>query len=132
MRRKLMTPMVAITMSFASSYAAAEVTRNERIVLQATMQQSIARNLINGRYFYFDVRKSEVNAIYPAKTHPMILEMGDHFILCTDFRNGDGDAVNVDFYVTRKDDTFVVFDTVVENRTPIERMMKAGLVKMVK
>ena len=61
--------------------------------------------------------------------HPMILQMGEHFILCSDFRDGSGTSVNVDFYVARQDDAFVVFDTVVDDREPIQRLMRAGLVQ---
>ena len=61
----------------------------------------------------------------------MILSMGDHFILCADFRTGSGTAVNIDFYVARNQDGFVVFDTVIDNREPIQRLMSAGLARAV-
>ncbi len=131
--RKLLAPsVIAFTMALSGNFAAAEVTTNEKIMLQATMQQAIAETLIDGKYLYLDAKAAKVEAIYPAKTHPMIMRMGDHFILCTDFRNAEGKPVNVDFYISRRDDAFVVFDTVVANRAPIAQMMKSGQVEIVK
>lgn len=127
-----MIPLVAFAISITSSFAIAKVTAGDKIMLQATMQQAISDNLVDGKYFYFDAKAAKVNALYPAQNHPIILRMGEHFILCTDFRTSNGKSVNVDFYISRKGDSFVVFDTVVANRAPIERMMKAKLVEMVK
>lgn len=60
----------------------------------------------------------------------MILQMGDHFVLCTDFRAKDGKAVNIDFYVARRGKGFVIFHTEVGNRMPLEKLMKDGRVTM--
>ena len=119
-------------MTVHAAEAENKVTTSDKILLQATMQQSIDRQLVNGKYFYFDAKAAEVQSLYPAKTHPMILQMGAHFVLCTNFRSAEGKEVNVDFYVARQDDGFVVFDTVVDDRVALKRLMSAGMVKVIK
>ncbi len=102
----------------------------EKALLYAAMQQAIDRNLVDGKYLHFSEKTAEVQTLYPAKVHPMIMLMGEHFVLCTDFRTVKGQSVNVDFYVSRRDGSFFVFDSVVDNRVPLKRLMKNGLVKM--
>ena len=121
------------TMLFALPAQASEkLARADKIQLQAAMQMSIGRKLVDGQYLYFDVNKDKVEILHPVQAHPMILQMDAHYILCSDFRNSDGKKVNIDFYVTRAENKFVVFDTVVNNRKPIQRMMKAGRASIVK
>lgn len=132
MRSIVLAGIISIAVLVTTAHASEDVTTSEKILLQATMHQTITRNLVDGKYFYFDASAAEVHALYPAKTHPMILRMGEHFVLCTNFRDGDGKEVNVDFYVARQEESFVVFDTVVDNRAPLKQLMKAGLVQAVK
>ncbi len=132
MRKIILAGLIATGVMTSAAGAAETVTTNERILLQATMQQLIQRKTIAGKFFYFDTDAAKVNSIYPAKAHPKIMKMGDNFILCQDFRKSDGKPVNVDFYVARQDKGFVIFDTVVNNHEPIERLMKVGQIHLVK
>ena len=132
MRVIAMAGLIALGIMTSAANASDKVSTTEKIMLQATMQQSIARQLVDGKYYYFDANAAKVHTLYPGKTHPMIMRMGEHFILCTNFRADDGKAVNVDFYVARQGDGFVIFDTVVDNRAPIKQLMKAGLVRAAK
>ncbi len=127
-----MAGLIALSIMTSTATAGHGVTTTEKIMLQAAMQQSIARQLVDGKYYYFDAEAAKVHTLYPAKTHPMILRMGEHFILCTNFRKDTGEAVNIDFYVARQGDGFVIFDTVVDNRAPIKKLMNAGLVRVAK
>lgn len=132
MRVIAMAGLIALGIMTSAANAGDKVSTTKKIMLQATMQQSIARQLVDGKYYYFDAKAAKVHALYPGKTHPMIMRMGEHFILCTNFRKDDGKAVNVDFYVARQGDSFVIFDTVVDNRAPIKQLMKAGHVRVAK
>ena len=132
MRVIAMAGLIALSIMTSAANAEHGVTTTEKIMLQAAMQQSIARQLVDGKYYYFETKAAEVHTLYPAKTHPMIMRMGEHFILCTNFRRDSGEAVNVDFYVARQGDGFVIFDTVIDDRAPIKKLMKAGLVRVAK
>ena len=132
MNRVLAFALLA-TVSFTIPAAAGtSVSDVEKIQLQSAMQVSINQKLVDGGFMYLDENKAEVRKLYPAQAHPMILQMGEHFILCSDFRDETGNKINIDFYVARSADGFVVFDTVVDNRKPIDKMMKAGRVTVLK
>ena len=132
MKGLIIPAVVAFGLSCSAANAAQTISEDDKIQLQATMQKSITRQLVGGQFLYFDTEKDQVVALHPYKVHPMILSMDGNFILCSDFRNADGKKVNIDFYVARRGNKFVVIDTVVDNRAPIERMMKAGKVAVVK
>ena len=132
MRTVFTSGVIAFVLLTSAASAFESVSTNDRILLQATMQQSINQKLVDGKFFYFDATQSKVQTVYPAKTHPMILSYGRHFVLCTNFRTNEGKDVNVDFYIARGNDGFVVFDTLVDDRAPLHKLMKAGLVKALK
>ncbi len=129
MFRVLLAGVVALTIAASAANASGSLTTGEKIMLQATMQQTIDRHLVDGQYFYLDRTTALVIALFPAKAHPMILQMGEHFVLCTDFRDSEGISVNVDFYVARRGEAFVIFDTIVDDRAPLDRLMREGLAR---
>ena len=126
MKQKLAAFTITAILLGSPALATQKLTNADKIRLQATMQKSISRQLVDGQYLYFDADKDTVVTLYPVQAHPMILQMGPHFILCSDFRNEAGKDVNVDFYVARRNSSFVIFDTKVDQRQTIQRMMKAG------
>lgn len=131
-RQVICAAALAIVVATSPVSADAVLTSGEKAMLQAAMHRAIDRNLVNGAYLHFDVKKRDVQALHPARAHPMILSMGEHFILCTDFRDSTGKTVNVDFYVARSRTSFTVFHTEIDNRKPIEELMAVGRVAMVK
>lgn len=133
-KMKQILAALAITAVLLASPALAsqKLTNGDKIQLQAAMQKSISRQLVDGQYLYFDAGKDTVVTLYPVQAHPMILQMGPHFILCSDFRNEAGKDVNIDFYITRRNSSFVIFDTKIDQRQTIQRMMKAGAVSPLK
>ena len=98
----------------------------ERVALQTQMRQVIDSRLVDGRYLHLDPETLELVSLYPAKAHPMILRFDNNFVLCTDFLTEEGRPVNVDFYVAKGGNELVVFDTVIDNRAPVEALMKRG------
>lgn len=113
------------------AHAGTKMSAAEKALLQAGMQQHIDRGLIDGAWLSVDLGTGNVSALHPVTAHPMIMKMGEHFVLCSDFRDTKGNAVNVDFFMTRRGKGFVVFQMVVDNRAPLMAMMKAGKVEMV-
>jgi len=103
----------------------------DRASLQATMRQHIERSLVDGSYLQLDTDTGEVHELTPVSAHPVILQMGKYFILCSDFRNDRGEDINVDFYIAPRGNSYLVFRTEIENREVVKRLMKAGKVARV-
>ena len=99
-----------------------------RAALQATMQQHIDRNLVQGAYLHLDTATGNVVELYPVSPHPVIMRMGSVFVLCADFRKRNGVTVNVDFYLAKDNHRYVVFHAAVDQRHMLEKWMKAGKV----
>ena len=77
-------------MAGAGSAAAEALSLGDKVGLQAALQQHIDRQSADGAYLHLRADSGEVGTLYPATTHPMILRMGESFVLCYDFRDGDG------------------------------------------
>ena len=101
---------------------------NDKVNLQASMQRHIDTLTVNGAYLHFDPAAGEVQRLHPVTAHPVIMQMGDNFVLCFDFKDDAGKDVAVDFYMARKGKSFVVFHAAVSNRQALQKLMKAGKV----
>lgn len=128
MFRYLSIPLLILLVGISVSPARA-LGLGDKASLQAAMQKHIDRNLVDGAFLHLDRESGDVRALHPVTAHPMIMRMGDKFVLCFDFRDGKGKSVEIDFYLARKDRSFVVFHTAVQNRQLLKRLMKAGKVK---
>lgn len=119
----------AALLASASSYAAT-VSVDDKVALQAAMFSFIDNQVIDGVIPHVALDTGAVVDLVPSKAHPMVLKIGDDFVLCTDFRDPDGKSVNVDFYLKKSAGKFVVFQTEINNRGPLENLMKQGKVEM--
>lgn len=125
MRRIALAALLAVLSSGAH---ATPLPPAEQAALQSSMFQFIDRQLVGERFLDLDLASGVTRALYPAKAHPMILRMGDGFVLCTDFRDEDGKAVNVDFYVAPSREGYVVYHSEIDNRGSLKALMAAGKV----
>jgi hypothetical protein len=109
------------------------VTAGERTVdkakLQAAMQMHIQRNLVNGAILHLDTKTGDVRPLYPTQAHPMVIAMGENFVLCTDLRDKAGKARPLDLYMAPSGRSFTVFHTEIDNRAPLTKLIKKGLAK---
>ena len=110
----------------ASASAAEALSLGDRVGLQAALQQHIDRQSVDGAYLHLRADSGEVGTLYPATTHPVIMRMGENFVLCYDFRDASGASVDVDFYFARKDASFVVFHTAVAEHALLKRLISEG------
>ena len=121
---------LALAVSLASMTSVGHGARvSEKAALQAAMQQHIDRNLVRGAFLHLDTETGQVRRLYPLKPHPMILRMGEYFVLCADFKDVTGKSVNVDFYLARDADSFVIFHSAVDDRVTLERWLSEGIVE---
>ncbi len=115
-------------LAFASSSAHAEGTVS-KARLQAAMQLHIERHVVAGAILHFDTQTGEVRPLYPTKAHPMVIAMGDYFVLCTDLRDASGRKMPLDLYMARQGRNYVVFHSEIGNRTPLQRLLKKGVAR---
>lgn len=101
----------------------------DKAKLQAAMQQHIQRNLVNGAILQLDINTGDVRQLYPTQAHPMVIAMGDNFVLCTDLRDKAGNAMPLDLYMAPSGRSFTVFHTEIGNRAPLKKFMNGGLAK---
>ena len=111
--------------------AGQDVTLGQKAMLQAVMQRHIDRHLVDGVYLQVDFGTGAVRRLHPVAAHPTILGLEKNFVLCTDFRDDEGRLVNIDFYLAPARETYIVFQTVVDNRAPLEALIKRGTAKIV-
>lgn len=101
---------------------------SQKTALQAAMQRHIERNLVDGSYLQFDLASGEVRELSPLKAHPVILKMGQYFVLCSDFQDKNGVSVNIDYYLARRGKSYVVFHSEVDRRDELMALIKRGKV----
>ena len=99
---------------------------SEKAGLQAAMQRYIDRQMVDGVFLYLNSESGEVRALHPVTAHSVIIRMGQHYVLCFDFRDDQGNDVNVDFYLARQDASYVVFHTTIDDRKLLKRLMRGG------
>lgn len=101
---------------------------NTKASLQAAMETYLDQQLVNGTFLYLDEKKGEALALHPVTAHPMIFTMGPHYVLCFDFRDAQGKDVNLDLYMARKGNAYVVFQTEVGNHQLLDKLIADGKV----
>ncbi len=124
--RNLAALALAATLMVPVAVHATEGMTETRITLQAALQRSLDASLIEGAILRVDLASGQVQSYYPVENHPMILEMGDLYVLCSDLMSKDGDRVTVDYFFAPTDGTYTVIQTEIDNRAPLEALMKAG------
>ena len=118
-------------LAFCGAALAEPLGTADKAALQAAMAQHIERQLVDGSFLHLDATQGAVRMLFPAKTHPRIMQLDKYYVLCTDFRDQQGTPVNVDFYLAPGGRSFVVFQTEVANRAPLQALVRAGRVKAV-
>lgn len=119
----------ALLASLTPAAQAADPNAATRVRLQSFLQSHIDRVLVDGAYLAVDLATGEVRKLYPTTAHPMIMAMGSHFVVCSEFRDAAGKPVDMDFYTAVRGNGYVVFRTEVANRGPLKALMDKGVVQ---
>lgn len=113
---------------FAFSPAKAEnISAGLKSELQGAMMDYIDYNTVDGKFLYLNATQDKVINYFPANLHPRILQIGEYFVLCSDFKTLEGTNVDVDFLAVYVDEEIRVIQALVEQRDVIRRMMKAHM-----
>ena len=129
--RTLLTRLLFLTIAIFSGPLQAKLSLTEKVLLQSAMQQHVERSTVDGAFLHLNADSGEVRALQQEESHPMIIRMGKYFVLCASFRDEKGEHVNVDFYLAPQDKAYVVFQSLVEDREILLRLMKKGVASRV-
>jgi hypothetical protein len=121
-----------VLLSFVNpTWAGTTVSQENLTALQATMQSFVDQSLVDGAILQIDYETGKTQPIYPGKAHPIVMAIDDKFVLCSEFRDANGLAVNADFYIAGSDDKFVVYAAHYGPHPELEALAKAGKATMV-
>lgn len=129
---KRILTICATALLLGSSPAVAETTTQDMIQLQFSMQQFIENRSVNGAVLNLDLQTGQSEKLYVIESHPMVIELPDSYVLCSDLAKEDGSTVPIDVYIYRNGDEFEVVRFEVNNRAPLERLMSLGFAKRLK
>ena len=105
----------ALSLANPAPGAATYVSLSDKASLQATMQRHIDSGTVDGKYLRLNETTGQVHMLNALSAHPVILRMGEYFVLCSDFERRDGGKVNIDFYLAWKDRGYF-FDELMDKR----------------
>ena len=130
-RKKIYLALIATVILFTGqiNIAHASQMQETKVRLQSDLQKHIYRSLVNGAFHTLDSKTGEVIALYPRVSHPMILQMGEYYVMCADFRDDAGNDVDIDFYMIKKPRGYQVFRAEVNNHALLEGLMRDGIAK---
>ena len=131
-RKKGILTVVAVLFILGFPVTASHATpvQETKVRLQSDLQRHIYRSLVDGAFHTLNSETGDVRALYPLTSHPLILKMGEHYIMCADFRDSQGNEVDVDFYLIRKPKGFQVFQAEIDNHELVLSLIRSGKAKI--
>lgn len=99
-----------------------------RVELQASMQRYIDRHTQSGLFPVLSFETGDIHDYTPTKAHSVIFRGEEFFVLCSEMKTPDGRSTPVDYYMIETSRGFKVFKTEVDNRKPLQKLMKMGKV----
>lgn len=117
----------ALAATGGAARASATLTTEERVALQTSMALYIEQHTVGDAFLHMDPKTGETQKLYPATQHPMIVRLNDVIVLCADLRTKDGQVVNADFYAVRDGEQFVIFQSEIGNRAPLQALVMKGV-----
>ena len=103
----------------------AELSATKKIELQAAMQRHIETHLVDGVFLHFEPETGALRRYRMSSPHPQIVQVGEYFVLCADFRDESGGVVNFDFFIALGSRGPVVFQTAIDDPVPLVNFMRA-------
>ncbi|MGB0505826.1 MAG: hypothetical protein ACPGGK_06480 [Pikeienuella sp.] len=124
--------LIVSLIALSPAVAVASDTTALKTQLQAAMQRTQERSLVDGAIVNVDLETGESEQLYPTEAHPMILTMGDMYVMCATLRTESGEKRLVDYYLAQDGKRFKLVRTEIENRKPLQALIKAGVAKRLK
>jgi hypothetical protein len=123
-----LTPLLILALAlWPLPHAAEAQTLSElRTQLQATLQRTLGRSMIDGALHHVDLETGDLRTYYPTENHEIILRMGDVYVMCATLVDAEGREVPVDYYLVESGGRFGVVRMEIDNRTPLQALMDVG------
>ena len=122
--------LVLLTSSLAAPSQASALTLAEKASIQASMQRHVDGQLVDGALLYLEQKTGDVQRLHPVTAHPMILTMGDHYVLCFDYRDDSGKNVPVEIFLQympgneHEEARFIAIVRDITERKKVDRMKR--------
>jgi hypothetical protein len=124
-RSLALAALFMLAAAFAAG-AAEPLSTADRVALQSAMAQYIEQHTVGDAFLHVDPRTGDVQKLYPVTQHAMIVRLNEVVVLCADLRTKDGQTINADFYAARDNGQFVIFQTEIGNRAPLQALVMKG------
>lgn len=122
----LAATLVAVAMRPGVATAGDTLSTADKVALQSTMAQYIEQHTVGDAFLHVDPATGVVQKLYPVSQHAMIVKLNDIVVLCADLRTQDGKTVNADFYAAHEGGQFVIFQSEIGNRAPLQALLMKG------
>jgi hypothetical protein len=131
-RRRALSALAAfgVIAHLGVAFAGDPLSTGDKVALQSTMAQYIEQHTVGDAFLHVDPHTGAVVKLYPVTQHPMIVKLNDVVVLCADLRNKDGKTVDADFYATRENGQFVIFQIEIGNRAPLTALVVKGVASL--
>mgnify|MGYP001800319660 CR=1 FL=1 len=123
---------VSALLPFAAFANAPTNSTDLMATLQASMQRSIERATIEGALHHIDISTGEEAKYYPTERHPMIVKLGDIYVMCAELRTTEGTQHSVDFYMAENGRRYTIIRTEIDNRAPLKALIGQGIATRIK
>ena len=111
---------------FLGTNAQAQTLTEVRTQLQAALQRSLSRSMMDGALPHLDLTTGQLTKFYPTENHEIILKMDEVYVMCATLLGPDGKEVPVDYYISQSEGRYGVIRTEINNRTPLKALMDAA------
>ncbi|WP_294607429.1 hypothetical protein [uncultured Roseovarius sp.] len=125
MKRFILPALMALAMVLTTGATAQSLTE-VRTRLQAALQRSLSRTMIDGALPHLDLDTGEITKLYPIENHDVILRLNDLYVMCATLVNAEGKPSTVDYYMAQNRGSYGVIRTEIDNRAPIKSLIRAG------
>ena len=100
-----------------------EIPADLQVKLQQAMLKHLDEVMVDGAYTYVDTKERSADTIYMANIHPMIIQFGDGYFVCSEMVDGQGKNRTADFLVRPIRGEYRVVQMIVNDRDAVTAAM---------
>ena len=102
------TMLIALCLITTSPVQADAIEMKTRIDLQMGLKNYIEARTLDNVYEHFNVESGEIEPLVLKNLHPVIFVNGSKYLMCADYLDSNGNAVQLDFIVSLAGNEFRV------------------------
>jgi hypothetical protein len=125
-RLRLATLLLVAGLAVPGTGTAADVSAELQVELQTAMLVHLDTIAPDGVYTYLDTGTQTLRTVYSANVHPMVVQAGDQFFVCSEFIDEEGERLTADFLVRKVGDSYRVVQTILGDRAALMALVEQG------